>query len=132
MIGCENRALHDSEEFRPREIHERIEFHFDRVEVDGIEYLILEKDNNNPHEGFGFMAFRANRLMEKQDSIIAYVKTIKEMQTLIYAKLYGVSDEAASNVTDQILNGKMQEQLGDILRLEQTKLSGRVDSIPPQ
>ena len=98
VLSCENRALHDSEEFKPREIHENIEFHFDRIEVDGVEYLILEKDNNNPHEGFGFMAFRANKLVEKQDTTLAYMKSILEMQQLIYSRVFNVSQEAAEKI----------------------------------
>jgi len=33
---------------------------FDIIEIDGCEYLILERDRNNPHEGFGFMSHKGN------------------------------------------------------------------------
>ena len=122
--ACENRALHDSEEFKPREIHENIEFHFDPIEVDGVEYLILEKDNNNPHEGFGFMAFRANRLIEKQDSVIAYLRTILEMQEMIYAKSYNIDTAAARRLSGAILQKNIDAQLSEIRRLEERDLSG--------
>ena len=46
MFSCQNKPLQDNSEISPREIHENIQFHFDEVEVDGVEYLILEKDNN--------------------------------------------------------------------------------------
>ena len=86
LQSCENRDLNEGEAFKPREIHEKITFHFDRITVDGIEYLILEKDNNNPHEGFGFMAFRANKLMEKQDTLLAYLRVNMELQNQIFVE----------------------------------------------
>ena len=33
---------------------------FQTIVIDGCEYLILERDRNNPHEGFGFMAHKGN------------------------------------------------------------------------
>ncbi len=87
LFSCENHDLNEGMAFRPREIHESGDYHFDMINVDGIEYLILEKDNNNPHEGFGFMAFRGNKLMEKQDSIIAYMRTVADVQNQILAKV---------------------------------------------
>ncbi len=33
---------------------------FQTIVVEGCEYLILERDRNNPHEGFGFMAHKGN------------------------------------------------------------------------
>ena len=71
-VGCKNESLSEDEKFATREIHENVQWHFDKIDVDGVEYLILEKDNNNPHEGFGFMSIRANNLLQKQDSILAY------------------------------------------------------------
>lgn len=92
IISCKNRDINEGEEFRPRSIHENFEeFEFDTVTVDGIDYWIMERDNNNPHEGFGFMAVRANPLFDKQDSILAHLKALGEMQSLIYARLYKVS-----------------------------------------
>lgn len=85
LTACHNRDISEGEQFKPREIHDDIPDSFDKIIVDGIEYLILERDNNNPHEGFGFMAFRANRLMEKQDSLIAHVRTLTDLQAKTYA-----------------------------------------------
>ncbi len=127
ILSCENRALHDSEEFKPREIHENIEFHFDEIEVDGVEYLILEKDNNNPHEGFGFMAFRANKLVEKQDTVLAYLKTIMEMQELIYSRVYNVDTSIAKSVADNLLSKNIEEQMPEIMELESTEFSGKTN-----
>ena len=42
---------------------------------------------------FGFMAFRANKMMEKQDTLLAYMRTITELNTLLYAKMYNKSIE---------------------------------------
>jgi hypothetical protein len=122
LAGCENKSLHDAEEFKPREIHEQIEFHFDRVMVDGVEYLILEKDNNNPHEGFGFMAFRGNVMMEKQDSILAYVRTIHDMQIKIYSRIYDISENQAQEVANEILEFHFQEETPEILQLQKADL----------
>jgi hypothetical protein len=123
MTGCENRPLQDNSEMKPREIHEDIEFHFDEIMVDGVEYLILEKDNNNPHEGFGFMAFRANKLLEKQDTILAYMRTVTQMQALIYAKLYNKSLEESQQLVDDLYEENLKIELDEIYRLEKTKLS---------
>ena len=85
--SCKNKAINEGEEFRPKEIHEKIDYHFDNISVDGVEYLILSRDNNNPHEGFGFMAFRANQMIRKQDSILAYLKALGQFHVEIHARL---------------------------------------------
>jgi hypothetical protein len=125
-FSCENRPLHDAEEFRPKEIHENIEFHFDRIEVDGVEYLILEKDNNNPHEGFGFMAFRANQLMEKQDTILAYLKASTDLQAMIYANLANISLQKSRAIKDTLVNRHLREEMQELLKLEQSELTSRL------
>jgi hypothetical protein len=122
VTACENRSLHDADEYRPREIHENIEMHFDRIVVDGIEYLILEKDYNNPHEGFGFMAFRANKLVEKQDTVIAYLRTISDMQVMNYQKLYGVSSTKATALRDTLFNKYLKAESSELIELEKQKL----------
>lgn len=134
FFSCENRALHDGEEFKPRIIHEDTELSFDRIEIDGIEYLILEKDYNNPHEGFGFMAFRANVLMEKQDSVIAHLRTVSDMQTMIYARLFNVSEENARALRDSLYEQNLTTENYDFDELEKSRLSsqikpGELDSI---
>ena len=126
FTGCENRPLQDNSEISPREIHENIQFHFDEIEVDGIEYLILEKDNNNPHEGFGFMAFRANKMMEKQDTLLAYMRTITELNTLLYAKLYNKSLEESQQYVDELYEKNLAIELEEIYRLEENKLSSEL------
>ena len=120
-ISCKNRDINEGEEFRPREVNEDFEnFHFNTITYDGVEYLITERDNNNPHEGFGFMAFRANKIVEEQDSLMAHIKTISEMQKMIYSRLYGVS----KSETDSLY----KNMFTDFLLLEQTQLS----SNPPE
>ena len=120
LFGCENRALQDSEEFRPREIHTDRQFHFDRIEVDGVEYLILEKDNNNPHEGFGFMALRANKIVEKQDTILAYLNTIMAMQIDIYSKLYQTDKTVVKAYQDELFDTFLEGRSGRLKTLEGT------------
>ncbi len=95
LMGCENKDINEGEEFRPRAVKDSFEdTHFTKVVVDGVEYILTERDNNNPHEGFGFMAFRANKLMEKQDTIISYLKTMSYFQSKMYARLYGISEDS--------------------------------------
>ena len=120
--GCKNRDINEGEAFQPREIHENISFHFDKITVDGIEYLILEKDNNNPHEGFGFMAFRANKLVAKQDTLLAYIKTLTDLQTKTYAAVSGKSLEQATLETDELLQLHLQEEISEITKLESSDL----------
>ncbi|MEP1033213.1 hypothetical protein [Ekhidna sp.] len=96
LLGCDNRDINEGEEFRPRAVKDSFEdTHFTKVVVDGVEYILTERDNNNPHEGFGFMAFRANKLMEKQDTIISYLKTMSYYQSKMYARMYGISEDSA-------------------------------------
>ncbi|WP_258104809.1 hypothetical protein [Marinoscillum sp. MHG1-6] len=125
LIGCENKDLTEGEAFKPREIHEEISFHFDKVTVDGIEYLILEKDNNNPHEGFGFMAFRANKLMEKQDTVISLLKTIKEQQNEVLSAITGQSLREVRYRSDKMFERFLEEESSEFLKLEGKDLSGK-------
>lgn len=118
FASCENKAINEGEAFKPKERHENITFHFDPIQVDGVDYLILERDNNNPHEGFGFMAFRANVLIEKQDSLMAYLRTVTDMQTRIYAAVTKKSMEDAQEVTDQLLQDNLRQHLKEIQKLE--------------
>ena len=122
LYGCKNRDINEGEAFQPREIHENISFHFDKITVDGIEYLILEKDNNNPHEGFGFMAFRANKLVAKQDTILAYMKTLTELQIRTYAAASGKSVEAVTSEANELLEFHLDEEISEITKLESNNL----------
>lgn len=112
FMACENRSINEGEEFRPKEIHENINYHFDKITVDGVEYLILSRDNNNPHEGFGFMAFRANELTMKQDSILAYMKTSSQLQVEMYAKIMGMAPEQAKEYNRSILEDNFSKMKG--------------------
>ncbi|MBV6640976.1 MAG: hypothetical protein KI791_09665 [Cyclobacteriaceae bacterium] len=128
IVACENRDVNEGEQFKPREIHEDIVFHFDTITVDGIEYLILEKDNNNPHEGFGFMAFRANKLMEKQDTVLAYLRTITDLQVEIMSHLKDQPvEEVTQYVTDKF-NGYIEAQRSELMILETKEFRNRIDS----
>lgn len=122
MMSCENRDINEGEQFKPREIHEDIMVHFDKITVDGIEYLILEKDNNNPHEGFGFMAFRANKLMEKQDSLLAHMRTIQELQIKTLAAVSRRSVEDVTAETEEIFLRYLNIEQDELNQLEQNNL----------
>ena len=96
-----------------------MQWHFDKIEVDGAEYLILEKDNNNPHEGFGFMSIRANTLLQKQDSILAYLRANQQMQAKIYAALNGISEEDALAINDRLYNQSLMSQSQELQDLSE-------------
>ena len=118
-FGCENQSLSEDEKFATREIHENVEWHFDKIDVDGVEYLILEKDNNNPHEGFGFMSIRANTLLQKQDSILAYLKANQDMQAKIYATLNGISEKDALALSDRLYQRALMKQSQELKDLSE-------------
>ncbi|MEQ8582754.1 MAG: hypothetical protein RIC30_02775 [Marinoscillum sp.] len=132
IYGCENRDINEGEAFRPREIHEDIVFNFDKITVDGIEYLILEKDNNNPHEGFGFMAFRANKLMEKQDTMMAYFRTLRDFQVLTYAAITKRPAEGVSEEFERLFNYYLNEEESELLLLEENELRSSRSTTPVQ
>ncbi|SMD31905.1 hypothetical protein SAMN04488029_0243 [Reichenbachiella faecimaris] len=99
LSACENRDVNHADGPNFSEIHEDIQYHFDQVEIEGHEYYILERDRNNPHEGFGFMAMKANKTMANQDSIKAYLKTLIDIQVELLAKENEISvEEAESSV----------------------------------
>ncbi len=126
--SCENKDINEGEQFKPREIHEDIVFHFDTIIVDGIEYLILEKDNNNPHEGFGFMAFRANKLVEKQDTVLAYLKTIRDYQLQILFNLTGTSMDELADQDKALLNNYLDQQKQELNSLEKNEFQNQIDN----
>jgi hypothetical protein len=105
--ACENREVNPETGPDFSEIHENMEYHFDRVKIDGNEYFILERDRNNPHEGFGFMALNGSKFGSNQDSIKAYLKTILEVQSEILAKLNSQSKESVSKDIENILNSNL-------------------------
>lgn len=92
-----------------REIHDNIEVHFDEVTVNGVEYLILEKDRNNPDEGFGFMALKGNLIVNHTDSAIAYLRTVIEVQAKILAKLDTISERQAMQQINAILDKNLEK-----------------------
>lgn len=103
LTSCENSDINEGEEFRPRAVRDTFnDTHFTKVVVDGVEYLMTERDNNNPHEGFGFMAFRANKLIEKQDSVLSYLRAIQAIQNKIYARMYNMSQMEAQAEFDAL------------------------------
>ena len=121
IIGCKNQSLSEDEKFATREIHENVQWHFDKIDVDGVEYLILEKDNNNPHEGFGFMSIRANNILQKQDSILAYLKANQQMLAKLYASLYNVSEKKALDLNKDLYFRALMKQNQELRKLSEQK-----------
>ena len=115
LLACQNKDINEGEKFRPRELHDNFDHsHFTKVTVDGVEYLMMERDNNNPHEGFGFMAFRANTLLEKQDTLIAYLKAMQYFQNKIYSRMYMISEDSG--------NAEFQTKFLELLNTEIVEL----------
>ena len=107
-IGCgPNREVSMDQGPGVREIHDNIELHFDEVTVNGVDYLILEKDRNNPDEGFGFMALKGNLLVHHTDSAIAYLRTMLQIQAKILAKLDTISEREAMNEINRVLESNL-------------------------
>lgn len=123
FMGCENREINEGEEFRPRAVNDNFDdTHFTKITVDGVEYLMTERDNNNPHEGFGFMAFRANKLIEKQDTIISYLRTMNHFQSKMYARFYNISEDSALNAFGLKFQEFLQKENNELKSLERETL----------
>ncbi|WP_436516134.1 hypothetical protein [Ekhidna sp. To15] len=123
LLGCQNRDINEGEEFRPRAVKDSFEdTHFTMVEVDGVEYILTERDNNNPHEGFGFMAFRANKLMEKQDTIISYLRTMSYFQNKMYARMYGIPEDSGQAEFESKLLEFLATENKELTELERVDL----------
>ncbi|MEL6558214.1 MAG: hypothetical protein AAFQ94_08525 [Bacteroidota bacterium] len=109
FFGCKNRdvnpvssgtlPMHERNAIDPKE--------FDTVRVGGHDYFIMERDRNNPHEGFGFMSLNPIRMIEKQDSILAYQQLLLRNQIRIIEKL--------ENVPAVDLEVEMQQELEYLL-----------------
>ncbi|MEQ9423423.1 MAG: hypothetical protein RJQ09_03315 [Cyclobacteriaceae bacterium] len=112
-----------------REIHDSIELHFDEVTVNGVEYLILEKDRNNPDEGFGFMALKGNLLVNHTDSAIAYLRTMLQTQTRILAKLENIPESQVADEINLLLKENMAKALAN--KPDSTSLTGRRKAVNP-
>ncbi|MEO9967016.1 MAG: hypothetical protein ABJF11_14555 [Reichenbachiella sp.] len=109
LSACENRDVNHADGPNFSEIHEDIQYHFDKIEIEGHSYYILERDRNNPHEGFGFMAMRANNTVANQDSIKAYLKTLLDVQKQILAVQNGLtSEEADAKIEELFINNLNQ------------------------
>ncbi len=124
--ACKNEDLNSGEEFRPRELHDDFQdSHFSRVWVDGVEYLMLERDNNNPHEGFGFMALRGNVILEKQDSTLALLRTIGDFQVRVLAQLQKRPEEAVQVEFMDLYELYLSQERPELERLEKDSLVAR-------
>lgn len=108
LWSCENRDVNHADGPNFSEIHEDIQYHFDQIDIDGHQYYILERDRNNPHEGFGFMAMKADRVIQNQDSIKAYLKTMLEVQTQILAAQRGATYEDTKVEVDNLYLQSLQ------------------------
>ena len=123
LLSCENRDINEGEEFRPRAVKDSFEdTHFTKIEVDGVEYILTERDNNNPHEGFGFMAFRANDLLEKQDTLISYIKSMQYFQNKMYSRMYGISQDSGQREFNEKFLEFLSMETEELEKLEREDL----------
>ncbi|MEQ6122541.1 hypothetical protein [Reichenbachiella sp. MALMAid0571] len=120
LFSCENREVNPEKGPNFSEIHENMEYHFDKIKIDGYDYLILERDRNNPHEGFGFMALNGTRFGSNQDTIKAYLKTVLKVQAELMAKLNEETTEESASKIDEILNSNLS-QIKTYARKDSTK-----------
>ncbi len=104
FFSCENKEINENEGPNFSEIHEQIQYNFDEVEINGLKYLILERDRNNPHEGFGFMALKGESNRKNQDSIKAFLKTSIALQNRILSKLNRKSLEEVEDSTQRLFD----------------------------
>jgi len=102
-MGCKNRDVNSNDGPNFSEIHEDIHYHFDQIAIDGCEYYILERDRNNPHEGFGFMALKGTDLKSNQDSIKAYLKMVLDFQIKLSAKQNNLPESTSAAYADELL-----------------------------
>ncbi len=129
LSACKNRDVNEGEEFRPRPIKDNFDdSFFTKLTVDGVEYIMMERDNNNPHEGFGFMAFRANKMLEKQDTLFAYLQAIQLFQNRIYARMFNLSDEEAQNQFNETIFNYLKKEQAELDALEQESFINNSDS----
>lgn len=118
--ACKNQDVSYADGPNFSEIHEDIHYHFDQVAIEGSEYFILERDRNNPHEGFGFMALKANDLKDNQDSIKAYLKTVLDFQVKLNAQLSKVSEEESEAYANDLFQYYLSASKSPV-RLHKTK-----------
>lgn len=116
--SCENREVNPETGPDFSEIHDNLEYHFDKVRIDGYEYLILERDRNNPHEGFGFMALNGTRIGGNQDTLKAYLKTVLEVQSEILGLLKEEPKEDAAFKIDELLKNNLSQIKGYVKKTE--------------
>ena len=102
MSACHNEEVNEDEGPNFSEIHEDIQYNFDEVEISGLKYLILERDRNNPHEGFGFMALKGENNRRNQDSIKAYLKTMITLQNQILSKMNDMSFDELEQSSEEL------------------------------
>lgn len=123
LLGCQNHDINEGEEFRLRAVKDSFDnVEFAKVTVDGVEYLMMERDNNNPHEGFGFMAFRANKVIEKQDSIISFLKAMQFYQNKMYARMFNLSEEEAQAQFDESFQNFLSLEMKELQNLNREDL----------
>lgn len=109
LVACKNRDVSEGAGPNFNEIHEDIHYHFDKVAIEGAEYHILERDRNNPHEGFGFMALNGADIKSNQDSIKAYLKTILDFQVRISAKIEKLPEKQVEQFSNELLKYHIQK-----------------------
>lgn len=115
FVACENREVNHADGPNFNIIHEEINSRFDEIQIDGNDYYILERDRNNPHEGFGFMALNGSKLIANQDSIKAYLRTMMDLQMQILAN--------TSNTKLSEIEAQTNSKINDYLKITSQDLS---------
>ena len=71
------------------------------------------------------MAFRANKLMAKQDSVLAYMKTLTDLQVRTYAAASRRPVEDVQQEADELLEFHLSEETEELQQLESSDLQSK-------
>jgi len=72
------------------------------------------------------MSIRANTLLQKQDSILAYLKANQKIQAKIYAVLNGISEEDALALNDRLYHQALMRQSQELQNLSEHKYASKL------
>ena len=67
------------------------------------------------------MSIRANNILQKQDSILAYLKANQQMQAKLYASLYDVSEKKALDLNKNLYYRALMKQNQELKKLSEQK-----------
>ena len=67
------------------------------------------------------MSIRANNILQKQDSILAYLKANQQMQAKLYASLFDVSEKKALELNKDLYYKALMKQNHEFRKLTEQK-----------